>query len=132
MTGIWIRFASACIALGGLSGCGTMYNLNNDGAVYGGVTTDLALGYLLTAAVAQGNQGAWETGYALGLGTAIMAVDLPLSLAADTLTLPLTSLVAYDRLTTQHRIADTPAAKTLAKDGPPAKTEPSGDKASGN
>jgi uncharacterized protein YceK len=124
------KFAFALTALCTLCGCGTMHSLNEgSGAIYGGVKTDLALGYICVAGAGQENQDAWARAYLSSLATLALAVDMPLSFAADTLTLPLTTLVTYTRLTSDAQKSGTPtqdansketsasAVKTRAADG---------------
>jgi len=103
------QFAFTLAALCTPCGCGTMHSLNDgDGAIYGGVKTDLAMGYLCVAGAGQENQDAWARAYLSSLATLALAVDMPLSFAADTLTLPLTTLVTFTRLTADQQKLNTP------------------------
>ncbi len=112
------RLSLALLATLALSGCGTFHNLNDGGRIYGGVQTDLAVAGLLTAGALQDDQEAWARAYCLTLGAATLAVDMPLSAAADTLTLPLTCLVTYHRLT-----APPPASNALSPGTPAGEHE---------
>jgi uncharacterized protein YceK len=115
--------AQFILAVLALSGCGTLYNLEeSEGRIYGGVRADLAMSGICVLGAAQENQGAWERTYALALATSILAVDLPLSAAGDTLTLPLTCLATYQRLT-GPRPHDS-EAKVVVREGPPNPVTP--------
>jgi uncharacterized protein YceK len=117
------RLLPVSLALLALSGCGTFHNLDDGGGrIYGGARHDLALTGLCVLGAMQEDQGSWERTYILALGTSVLAFDLPLSVAGDTLTLPLTCLVTYKRLTDTGDGAS--AAKTSHGGEPPDRQPP--------
>src|SRR5579884_2387867 len=82
-----------------LGGCGTIGNLADfkSTAPFGGVSRDLqATGWLLEEAPEAAKKSAAATA-GIAVATPIVALDLPLSLAADTITLPVTLPVALFR-----------------------------------
>jgi uncharacterized protein YceK len=99
------RCLLALMVLTGVSGCGTVLNFQQEEEgpkVFGGVLTDAALGPGLLAAGADNlihpkEHEKLPPGTTLALGACALA-DLPFSLVADTLTLPLTIPVALRKV----------------------------------
>lgn len=101
-----------------VSGCGTVSNLRLVGKpdspkVYGGVRHDLEMGTTLMGEWADRSGSCIPPAFNLAGGSYLLLVDLPLSLAGDTITLP---LVLWTDL--EHRNA---AARTTAGTRPPAR-----------
>jgi uncharacterized protein YceK len=91
----WMAAALVCA----LGGCGTIGNLSdpNHTKPFGGVIRDAnASGWLLSEASEASKKPAAEKA-GLVLAAPIVTVDLPLSLVADTVTLPITIPVALMR-----------------------------------
>jgi uncharacterized protein YceK len=89
---VWLAGALSLICL---SGCGTVYNLSSEKAVYGGVGLSLDFGRYVTKGMTDLDHLDMLPSCAV-IGAYCFAVDLPLSALADTLTLPVTLPLAMD------------------------------------
>lgn len=95
-----IRLALAVWITSALSGCGTVMNVSDrddvslmrDGPtkVYGGVSWDAASGCEYLVEVVKPKESLLDRLQSLACGTYLLAIDLPLSVLGDTLTLPFT------------------------------------------
>jgi uncharacterized protein YceK len=95
-------FTALAVCVVWLSGCGTVNNLSGGQAPYGGVQQDAKAG---SKNLIDWRDGYWRVpgGYAIPPSLSLLAsayllgVDLPLSAVADTLTLPFTVAVAWQK-----------------------------------
>jgi uncharacterized protein YceK len=116
---------AVALAVALVSGCGTMMNFAHQGwdksSVYGGVGWDVKL----IPAFADGTlwNGVEEEPFSLkAYMITLTALDVPLSAAADTLTLPLTIAATVKRESAKGT-ADKPSGATpVETQGPPAST----------
>ena len=80
------RYGIAAIACLNFVGCGTAKNLETDRVPFGGVASDIR--QLMHGRQAED---------VVGIGPPLMAIDAPISLVADTATLPITLCAATSR-----------------------------------
>jgi hypothetical protein len=107
-------------------GCGTIANLSDSrtAEVYGGIARDVsAVGRLFEDTPAGDAKAAARIG-GVALAASYYALDLPLSLAADTLTLPITVPSTLTRQTRRDAQADAEGATDSAGKGDGYPTRP--------
>jgi uncharacterized protein YceK len=88
----------AAVAAAALAGCGTTLNLDGEPRIYGGVMQDFQVAKEKLAQVANPSESGKPASSPVWnlTSSALALVDMPLSLLADTLTLPLTIPAALD------------------------------------
>jgi uncharacterized protein YceK len=109
----------AAVVFGALSGCGTSLNLDGDSRIYGGVAQDLQVVQERLGEAASPNWPGMpgsSTAWNLAVGSLALA-DVPLSLLADTLTLPYTIPTALDD---RKESATSPSPSNPYNPSPPA------------
>jgi uncharacterized protein YceK len=111
----------AAVASFALTACGTISNVQDGGHIYGGVRSDVETGSEGLTEL-QSNTRSLPKGL-LVLGVSVAAIDLPLTVIGDTLTLPITIRRALFGRSDHTEITPPPTDKQVSDHSQPVSAE---------
>jgi uncharacterized protein YceK len=98
LVAVAVCFAPGCGTLINLCPCDDPSGFPHPASIYGGTRCDLKFAQVFTTQAAEERPPGWRVSWATGV--CMVAIDLPLSIAADTVLLPITIPCELARLST--------------------------------